>query len=190
MSPLILSWFATDFFLLQVYSYWRVSPLEFIIWAAAVLVTIFSSIENGIYTSIASSIALLLVRIAHPRGSFLGKVTLREESEEHKVTRDVFVPLKKDGVTNPHLKITPPSPGVLVYRFEESYLYPNSSLVNSALVDHVKENMRRGRDMSNVKASDRPWNDAGPSRHGAAEDQAINEKLPVLHAIVLDFSLV
>ncbi|KAF9466400.1 sulfate permease [Collybia nuda] len=174
----------------QVYSYWRVSPLEFIIWAAAVLVTIFSSIENGIYTSIASSIALLLIRIAHPRGAFLGKVTLREESEDNKASRDVFVPLKRDGVTNPHLKIMPPSPGVIVYRFEESYLYPNSSLVNSALVDYVRENMRRGKDMSNVKASDRPWNDAGPSRHGAAADKSANEKLPILHAIVLDFSLV
>jgi sodium-independent sulfate anion transporter 11 len=186
--------YSTDLLLtfsfIQVYSYWRVSPLEFIIWAAAVLVTIFSSIENGIYTSIASSIALLLIRIAHPRGAFLGKVTLREESGDHKETRDIFVPLKKDGVTNPHLKIVPPSPGVIVYRFEESYLYPNSSLVNSALVDHVKENMRRGRDMSNVKASDRPWNDAGPGRHGADADQSANEKLPILHAIVLDFTSV
>ena len=40
----------------QVYSFWRVSPLEFIIWAAAVLVTVFSTIENGIYTSICTSL--------------------------------------------------------------------------------------------------------------------------------------
>ena len=48
----------------QVFSFWRVSPLEFVIWAAAVLITVFSSIENGIYTSICASLALLLVRIA------------------------------------------------------------------------------------------------------------------------------
>jgi sodium-independent sulfate anion transporter 11 len=77
-----------------------------------------------------------------------------------------------------------------VYRFEESYLYPNASIVNSALVDYVKENMRRGRDMSNVKLRDRPWNDPGPSRGGAAQDQVENEKKPVLYAIVLDFSTV
>lgn len=172
------------------YSYWRVSPLEFIIWLAAVLVTIFSSIENGIYTSIASSLALLLIRIAHPRGAFLGKVTLRSDTSDLKESREVFLPLAtKSGVANPHIKIVPPSPGVIIYRFEESYLYPNSSIVNSALVDHVKENMRRGKDMTNVKLSDRPWNDPGP-RNGGESDQAENKKRPVLHAIVLDFSTV
>ncbi|KAG5639597.1 hypothetical protein H0H81_010799 [Sphagnurus paluster] len=173
----------------QVYSFWRVSPLEFVIWAAAVLVTIFSSIENGIYTSIASSLALLLIRIAHPRGSFLGKVKIRKDTSNSKESREVFVPLTRNGV-NSHVKITPPSPGVIVYRFEESYLYPNSSLVNDALVDYVKENMRRGKDMSNVKASDRPWNDPGPRRNAGDAEFLANEKLPVLHAIVLDFSLV
>ncbi|KAH9483746.1 putative sulfate permease C3H7.02 [Psilocybe cubensis] len=174
----------------QVYSYWRVSPLEWVIWVAAVLVTIFSSIENGIYTSIAASLVLLLIRVAHPRGSFLGKVTVRDSGSEDQATREVFLPLSKGGIVNSDIKVTPPSPGVLVYRFEESYLYPNSSIVNSALVDYVKENMRRGRDMSNVSLSERPWNDPGPSRRGAEDDQAENEKKPILHAIVLDFSTV
>lgn len=173
----------------KVYSYWRVAPLEFVIWLAAVLVTVFSSIENGIYTSICASLALLLIRIAHPRGTFLGKVTVRGESQNGKEeSREIFLPLTNDGVTNRHIEVVPPSPGVLVYRFEESYLYPNCSLLNSTLVDYVKENMRRGRDMSNVKLSDRPWNDPGPPRGDTGEEQAANIKQPVLHAIVLDFS--
>lgn len=152
--------------------------------------TVFSSIENGIYTSIGASAALLLVRIAHPRGAFLGKVTLRGNSSDSKETRDVFVPITNDGVTNSQLEVIPPSPGVLVYRYEESAIYPNASFLNSILVDYVKAHMRRGRDMSQVKLSDRPWNDPGPSRHGAGADQAANMKLPELHAIVLDFSSV
>lgn len=160
------------------------------IWLAAVLVTIFSSIENGIYTSIASSLALLLIRIAHPRGAFLGKVTIRNDTSDSKNSREIFLPLSQNGVTNSQVIVTPPSPGVIVYRFEESYLYPNSSIVNSVLVDHVKQNMRRGRDMTHVKLSDRPWNDPGPSRHGAGADQAQNQKLPILHAVVLDLSTV
>ncbi|EEB93581.1 hypothetical protein MPER_07736, partial [Moniliophthora perniciosa FA553] len=172
----------------QVFSYWRVSPLEFIIWMAAVLVTIFSSIENGIYVSVATSLALLLIRVAHPRGNFLGRVTLRQgpgSGEE----REVFVPLGKDGVMNPHIKVVPPSPGVLIYRFEESFLYPNCSVFNDVLVDYVKENIRRGKDMSTVKLSDRPWNDPGPGRGGtSASEQEENEKKPDLHAVVLDFS--
>jgi sodium-independent sulfate anion transporter 11 len=173
-----------------VFSFWRVSPLEFFIWVAAVLVTIFSSIENGIYTSICTSIALLLIRLAHPRGNFLGKVTVQQHRSDRKETREVYIPFKSNGIVNPHLRITPPVPGVIIYRFEESYLYPNCSIVNSALVDYVKENMRRGKDMSNVKASDRPWNDPGPSRGQQESEQSINQKKPDLRAIVFDFSQV
>ncbi|KII88737.1 hypothetical protein PLICRDRAFT_54565 [Plicaturopsis crispa FD-325 SS-3] len=172
----------------QVYAFWRVAPLEFIIWLAAVLVTVFSTIENGIYTSIAASAALLLIRIAHPRGYFLGKVSLRNASDDNAPTREVFVPLKPDGVTDPRVTVTPPSPGVVVYRFEESYLYPNTSIINDVLVDHVKTKFRRGRDMTFVKASDRPWNDPGPRYGGAVEEQAENALKPEIHAIVLDFS--
>jgi sodium-independent sulfate anion transporter 11 len=174
----------------QVYSFWRVSPLEFFIWLAAVLVTVFSTIENGIYTSISASFALLLVRVAHPRGNFLGKVTLQADSQNSKGSREVFIPLTPNGVLNPSVKVDAPSPGIIIYRFEESFLYPNSSLVNDTLVDHVKAHTRRGKDMSHVKLSDRPWNDPGPSRHGAAADQEVNDRKPTLHAIVLDFAAV
>jgi sodium-independent sulfate anion transporter 11 len=153
-----------------------------------VLVTVFSSIENGIYTAIRSSAALFLIRVAHPRGYFLGKVTLHADSQDHKGSREVFVPLKPDGVTNPQVKVDAISPGVIIYRLEESFVYPNSSLVNGALVDHVKSHTQRGKDMTNVKPADRAWNDPGPGRHGAAADQEINELKPILHAIILDFS--
>ncbi len=135
--------------------------------------------------SICASLALLLIRIAHPRGAFLGKVRVR--AEDNKESREVFVPLKQDGVTNEHIQILPPTPGVIVYRLEESYIYPNCSHLNSILVDYVKENTRRGKDMSSVKLSDRPWNDPGPKR-GEIDLQALNNSLPLMHAVVLDFS--
>ncbi|KIJ69490.1 hypothetical protein HYDPIDRAFT_79859 [Hydnomerulius pinastri MD-312] len=171
----------------QVYTYWRISPLEFFIWLAAVLVTVFSTIEDGIYTSICASLALLLIRIAHPRGYFLGKVTVTDPQNVND-TRQIFVPLRRDGVTNPHIKVDPPAPGVIVYRFEESYLYPNCSIVNSAIVDFVREHMRRGIDVSSIKLRDRAWNDPGPIRGGAEAAQAANNAKPQLRAIVLDFS--
>lgn len=174
----------------QVYSFWRVSPLEFFIWLAAVFATIFSTIEIGIYTSIIASLVLLLVRVAHPRGNFLGRVTLETASQDAPGSREVFVSLKPDGVNNAQVKVQPPAPGVIVYRFEESILYPNTSLVNDALVDHVKAHTRRGKDMTDVKLADRPWNDPGPSGNGAAADQAVNDQKPILHAIVLDFATV
>ncbi|KAJ6550210.1 sulfate transporter N-terminal domain with GLY motif-domain-containing protein [Mycena capillaripes] len=176
----------------QVYWYWRVSPLELFIWLAAVFTTVFSSVENGIYVSISTSVALLLIHIAHPRGTFLGKVTVHGHPNDVDSTesRDVFVPFTRDGITNPHIKIDPPPPGVIVYRFEESAIFPNAFHFNAELVSHVKKHMRRGKDMSNVPARERPWNDPGPSRRGAEADQVTNDKLPDLHAIVIDLSAI
>ncbi|RPD65876.1 sulfate permease [Lentinus tigrinus ALCF2SS1-7] len=168
----------------QVYSFWRVSPVEFVIWVASVLVTVFATIEDGIYTSVAASLALLLIRVARPRGHFLGRVTLHNTTESS--SRDVYIPIKPNKfLMNPHVKVYPPSPGIVVYRFEESFLYPNSSLVNDAIVDYVKDYTKRGTDMTGVKAGDRPWND--PGKNSEVEDDAAK---PLLHAVVLDFSAV
>jgi sodium-independent sulfate anion transporter 11 len=171
----------------QVYSFWRIAPFEFFIWWAAVIVTVFSTIEDGIYTAIIASAVLLLLRLAHPRGAFLGKVTIQTQAHDTKspLTREVFAPLHNNGVVNPDVLVAPPSPGVIVYRLEEGFLYPNSAVANSALVNYVKANTRRGEDWSTIKASERLWNDPGPSS-GAAE--AENDTKPSLHAIVLDFS--
>ena len=56
-------------------------------------------------------------------------------------------------------------------------------------VHYVKKHMRRGKDMTNVKAADRQWNDAG-ARGGGETEQELNLKKPILRAIVLDFSAV
>jgi len=86
---------------------------------------------------------------------------------------------------NPYLRVEPPAPGVIIYRFEESFVFPNSSLANSALIDYIKKNTRRGKDMKNAKASERQWNDPGPRPGAQAEDDSHK---PLLRAVVLDFS--
>ena len=169
----------------QAYRFWCVSPFEFFIWFAAVIVTIFSSIENGIYVSLSTSAVLLIFRLAHPRGHFLGRVRVHS-TRDPSDSRDVFVPLSPNRVINPQIRVDLPPPGILVYRFEETYLYPNCTVLNSELVDHVKANMRRGRDLRLVPLSDRPWNDPGP-RHGVAAEWEENQARPALRAIVLDF---
>lgn len=176
----------------QSFSFWRVSPFEFIIFFAAVVVTIFTTIEIGIYTSIGASVVLLLVRIARPRGTFLGRIILQDGNG--KETRDVFMPLstptsRPQGVVNPDIRVLPPPPGVIIYRFEESFIYPNSSYISSVLMNYIKETTRRGKDMSSVSASDRPWNDPGPLR-GDNGDPATDSRKPILRAVVLDMSAV
>ncbi|KAI5124536.1 hypothetical protein M0805_003059 [Coniferiporia weirii] len=175
----------------DVYSLWRISPLEFIIWFATVLVTVFSTIEDGIYTAIISSLVLLLLRIARPRGYFLGKVTLNH-SEDPSKSREVYLPLQSNGkdIIASDIVVQPPEPGVVVYRYEESVLYPNCALLNGRLVDYVKEHTRRGKDMSTVHLSDRQWNDPGPRPGHEAEERARDAGKPLLRAIVLDFTTI
>ncbi|KAF2403819.1 sulfate permease [Trichodelitschia bisporula] len=59
-----------------VYKFWRISPLEVPIFFAGVIVTVFSSIENGIYTTICASFALFIFRLFKAQGRFLGRVKI------------------------------------------------------------------------------------------------------------------
>ena len=160
--------------------------MEFVIWLAGVIVIVFTTIEIGIYTVIIASLVLLLLRVARPRGRFLGKIKVHSQGQSESESREVYVPLNpRVTIVNPDLQVIPPAPGVILYRFEESYLYPNSSIANSTLVDHAKQTTRRGRDLTGVSASQRPWNDPGPRKGAVVEDDSHK---PLLRAVVLDFS--
>ncbi|GAA5969941.1 hypothetical protein JCM11641_008092, partial [Rhodosporidiobolus odoratus] len=193
----------------QTYSFWKCSPLEFIIFAAAVIVSVFATIEAGIYTSVAASVALLLIRIARPRGAFLGRVRLRPDISQppspsdsgpapltlRLPTRDVYLPLLPDGVRNPLVQVEAPPPGVIVFRFEENLLYPNASLYADILLDYAKKHTRMGGEaVGYIAKGDRPWNDPGPppwsqkkKTDGRDTPESETEK-PFLRAIVFDLS--
>lgn len=205
------------------YKYWLVNPLELAIWFAAVLVTVFSNVENGVYTSVGASLALLLIRIARPRGRWLGMVRISHgdgatstrvssSAVDGSAARTVFVPLDdKDGLRDPSIQVKPPPPGVLIYRFEEAYLYPNASHLADLLIDRAKLLTRPGRSLNYSNPGARPWNDPGPvnpvlrkawarvkGQSGASVDAKIQAEIqessddsrPLLRAFVFDFSSV
>jgi sodium-independent sulfate anion transporter 11 len=77
-----------------VYQFWRVSPLEVPIFFAGVIVTVFSSIENGIYTTICVSFAILVYRIIKAKGRFLGRVKI------HSVVGDQIIGEDNKAINN------------------------------------------------------------------------------------------
>ncbi|GAA5836271.1 hypothetical protein JCM3766R1_003473 [Sporobolomyces carnicolor] len=183
----------------QTYSYWLVSPLECVIFLAAVLITFFTTIEIGIYFAIAASAALLLVRLAKPRGSFLGRVRVRQEDKAGDFTvRDVYVPLRPISPRDTAVVVEAPPEGVIVFRMEEAFLYVNASHFADQIQDHARETTRNGQDYSLTSQGDRPWNDPGPNRWQRKGDRAELEKVkqeendrkPLLRAVVFDFSTV
>jgi len=197
-----------------VYQFWRISPLEVVIFFAGVLVTVFSSIENGVYTTICISVALLLFRVAKARGNFLGRVKVRSVLGDHLVDgviekdgkanlavrknvpelnnadasiRNVFLPLDHQDGSNPSIELSRPYPGIFVYRFSEGYNYPNASHYLDYMVSTIFRETRRTDSTTYAKPGNRPWNDPGPRK---GRDDTVDYSLPTLKAIILDFSSV
>lgn len=140
----------------EVYQYWLTSPLEFVIFFAGVFVSIFTSIENGIYVTIAASAALLLFRLAKSPGRFLGKVNIQtatrdsvsgnssftEESLSEK-SHAAFIALDRNDLSNPKVDIKSPYPGVFIYRFGEGLNYVNSARHLDNLTIYIFNRTRR-----------------------------------------------
>ncbi|KAI9745179.1 MAG: Sulfate permease 2 [Claussenomyces sp. TS43310] len=192
-----------------IYQFWRVSPLEVLIFFVGVFVTIFSSIENGIYCTISISFAVLVFRILKARGRFLGRVTAHSVLGDHVLggdpkigslgglpiseipeplsTRNIFLPIEHADGSNPDVQVKNPYPGVFIYRFSEGFNYPNANHYLDHLTNRIFANTRRTNMNSYPRPGDRPWNDPGP-RRGETVDTTIDR--PTLKAVILDFSSV
>ncbi|KAL2270886.1 hypothetical protein VTJ83DRAFT_257 [Remersonia thermophila] len=169
-----------------VYQFWLVSPIEVVIFFVGVFVTIFSSIENGIYSTVCLSAAMLLYRILRSRGRFLGRVRVASVLDDHVVGngsdprrgsqygtftgsaeepfRSVFLPITHADGSNPEVELDNPYPGIFIYRFTEGFNYTNASHTLGYMTDYVFANTRRTNPVSFDRPGDRPWNDPGPSR--------------------------
>ncbi len=151
-----------------VYQFWRISPLEVIIYFAGVIVTVFSSIENGIYTTISVSVAVLLFRVVKAKGRFLGKVKIHSVVGDHlidldegkqpagagrygsfgssdpdKSTRNIFLPISHTDGSNPEVDVESPYPGIFIYRFSEGFNYPNANHYLDYMVATIFKETRR-----------------------------------------------
>ena len=141
-----------------IYQFWRVSPLEVIIFFVGVFVTIFSSIENGIYATICISVAVLLFRVVKARGRFLGSVKIHSVVGDHliqgertgglatnpdKVSRNIFLPVEHNDGSNPQVEVESPYPGIFIYRFSEGFNYPNANHYLDYMVATIFKQTRR-----------------------------------------------
>lgn len=149
-----------------VFQFWRISPLEVPIFFAGVIVTVFSSIENGIYVTISVSAALWWFRTFKARGRFLGRAkihsvvgdhlldaqegkefgegrTRKSPTEGEDSVRDVFLPIDHRDGSNPQIELEDPYPGIFIYRFTEGFIYPNANHYLDQLVQTIFKNTRR-----------------------------------------------
>ncbi|RKF59580.1 Sulfate permease 2 [Erysiphe neolycopersici] len=194
-----------------VYHLWRVSPLEVPIFFTGIVVTVFSSIENGLYVTTGISFIILIIRFVKAKGAFLGMVkTYMATSESivsdetknflslnNKITdsitestaglssRYIFPALDYSDGNNPEIKLQHPKPGIFVYRFSQDLNYLSASHYFSQLTKHIYANTQRTNQDIYSKPGDRPWND--PTQMKTSSNPI---KKPTLRAIILDFSAV
>lgn len=195
-----------------VYQFWLVSPFEVIIFFAGVFVTVFASIEDGVYTTICMSMFLYLWRLAKSRGEFLGKVRVHSvigdhlidgdgkygpagpapeheysDEDSNQIYRNAYLPVTHHDGSNPQISVEHPYPGVFIYRFSEGLVYMNANSETDVLVNTIFKETRRTNLHSYGRPGDRPWNNPGPRKGQLEEDRS---HLPTLRAIILDFSTV
>ena len=162
-----------------IYQFWRVSPLDAVIFVIGLVIAITNTIPNSIYATVCISIAVLIFRHAKAPGNFLSQTWVGEKRNN----RPLFLPIDE---FDSDMKPENPRPGVFIYRFSEGFNYPNASHYTEAMVQSIFKSTRRTNAQAYVTKGDRPWNDPEPKRraNGGEED------LPLLRAIILDFSAV
>jgi MFS superfamily sulfate permease-like transporter len=178
------------------YKLWKSSILETMIFVLAVVVTIFMDVETAIYISVGLSLLLMLLRLARPSISILGRVKLASSSSKHITTSssstsstardDIYgnenaryIYVDESDVHFNHL-LDPLPEGILAIRLNHAILYPNANYIAECITHIVKS---RTRPLANCSTVEAVWNQ--PS---SKEIQRQDHHVPHLQALVLDFS--
>lgn len=163
-----------------IYHFWRIAPLDAVIFAVGLIVAITNTIPNSIYATVCMSVAILLFRHAKASGEFLGWTWVGESDSQ----RRLYLPTNDSDDADLDIKLETPRPGVFIYRFSEGFTYPNAAHYTDALVQTITRSTRRTNAQAYTRKGDRPWNDPDPGTNS-------NEKSHhPLRAIILDFSAV
>jgi sodium-independent sulfate anion transporter 11 len=148
------------------YQFWRISPLEVLIFFVGMFVTIVASIEKGIYATISISVGVLLFRTVKAQGRFLGKVKVHSVIGNHltgdeqrpnaevstrylngwepdRSARNIFLPLSHNDGSNPQVVVPEPYPGIFIYRFSEGFNFPNANHYLDNMVETIFRQTRR-----------------------------------------------
>jgi solute carrier family 26 (sodium-independent sulfate anion transporter), member 11 len=179
--------------------------LDVVVFTVGLSVTIFNSIEHGIFATVGMSIGLLLFRMFKAHGKFLGKVKVRSIHNElgsasssslekmmntqTEELRNIFLPLDRHDGTNPRVDLEKPYPGVYIYRFSDGFNYTNASHYLDHMVAVILEETQPTTSRRFEKPGERPWNDPTPKRRKDKDNTAPDNR-PYLKAVILDFSSV
>ena len=157
------------------YEFWKISPLDVLVFIIGLAITLSNSIEHGVFAMIALSLAILLFRVFQAHGSFLGRAQIRtmattssnggsptveKDSSSLKLSdiklmetvsdegRSVFLPLDRKDGSNPKIQLEIPYPGVFIYRLKQGLNYANSATQLDDMVEVITHSTQRGKPLT------------------------------------------
>lgn len=171
---------------------WNLNPTEFVLYAAAFLISLFARIDISVYVPVALSIIFQIYRTSRPKCHVLGCISLdtdkypakekqsftkTTESDDIKPSSPVFFSPIDHEILGRYTK--PIESDIICFQPQENLVFQNGSYIFQCLMDHVKKETRRGKPLAE-KVGDRNWNEN-------SYDGKSSEK-PLLNSIVLDLS--
>lgn len=165
------------------YRYWRMSFIDFVSAMLGFWVTLFTSTEIGLATSVGFSIAYTLLRLAFP-----GWIGL-----SHSASDDVpqwSIPSNSPS----RIQDGDIPPEAFLVRFKDDVLFPNAERIKASVLESVKTHYEPASLAAfDLKSPDRSWNVSGGRRIGQIRKRKgiipITEDVTPLKYVVLDFGM-
>ncbi|CAG8548316.1 6406_t:CDS:10 [Diversispora eburnea] len=168
----------------------RTQRMDFFIWLLVVIISIFFTVDIGIYVAAAFALLIVLIRMSRPKCDPLGRITFSHEftTKKDKENFHAFVPLEENNnnISFKDNTFESPPPGVLIFQLGESLIYVNANHVLEKIINYTKKNTRNMQQKAEKKG-DRPWNS---SKNESDANQIQNSKLPILNTIIFDMTAV
>jgi sodium-independent sulfate anion transporter 11 len=163
------------------YRYYRMSFVDFVASMLGFWVTLFTSTEIGLATSVGFNIAVALLRLAFPSKILLSNIETGRE-------RWNILGCGSTGALD-----VPPE--AYYVRFTDDLLFPNAERLKSAIVESVKVRYEPSRSSTDLSSSpDRSWNVSDlkriPRLRARQGIQPFRAEVATLRHVVLDFTMV
>lgn len=163
------------------YRYYRMSFIDFVAAMLGFWVTLFTSTEIGLGTSVGFNIAVTLLRLAFPR--WIGLSSTMTENEDWNIPK-----------VAPSAEAIEVPPEAYYVRFTDALLFPNAERVKASIVEAVKVRYEPRTAAVDLKSADRSWNVSDmkriPKIRKRLNIQPLHASDVVLSHVVLDFGMV
>lgn len=162
------------------YRYWRMSFVDFVSSQLGFWVTLFTTTEIGLATSVGFSIVYTLLRLAFPR--WIGLSHTETENQHWSMPKQAH----EDELDVP--------PEAFLVRFSDDVLFPNAERIKLAIIQSIRVHCEPSSSSSqDVTSSNRSWNVYGLNKIGRIRNRKgiipiQGDEFPLRH-IVLDFSM-